>query len=294
MTNLIYVKAERIILKDSHDYSEKWVQDRIFEDPKILGLGNVLPWQKERIQHGYGRLDILLQDMNEETRYEVEIQLGSTNESHIIRVLEYWDIEKKRNPNFNHVAVLIAEDITSRFLNVISLFNGVIPLMALQMEAIKIEDRISLFFTKVLDQRGLSIFEGDEPTEQTDRPYWEERGTKKTVGLADELMKIVNTLDPNLKLKYNKFYIGLAHDGQPFNFVAFKPQKNAIRLEIKLPESEEISEKLETANLEILEYSTRNKRYLVRLSRDDIENNLDLLTELLTRSFNEFRSDNPD
>ena len=140
MTDLTYVKAEKIILKDSREYNEKWVQDRIFEDPKILGLGNLLPWQKERIQPGAGRLDILLQDINEETRYEIEIQLGSTNESHIIRVLEYWDLEKKRNPNFNHVAVLISEDITGRFLNVIRLFNGVIPLMALQMEAIKIED----------------------------------------------------------------------------------------------------------------------------------------------------------
>jgi len=293
MTDLKYIKAERLLLKDRPEYSEKWVQDRIFEDPKILGLGDLLPWQKERMQPGAGRLDILLQDINEETRYEVEIQLGKTNETHIIRVLEYWDFEKKRNPNFNHVAVLVAEDITSRFLNVISLFNGVIPLIALQMEAIKIEDRISLVFTKVLDQRRLSIFEGDEPTEPTNRSYWEKRGTKKTVELADELMKIVNTLDPNLELKYNKFYIGLAHNGQPYNFIALKPQKNAIRLEIKLQESEEISEML-SANLEVLEYSSRNGRYLLRLSKDDITNNQDLLTEIITRSFKEFGSDNSD
>lgn len=291
MIGLKYVKAERLNLRDTPEYTEKWVQDRIIEDPKILGLGELLPWQKERIQPGAGRLDILLQDLNEETRYEVEIQLGKTNESHIIRVLEYWDFEKKRNPNFNHVAVLVAEDITSRFLNVISLFNGVIPLMALQMEAFKIEDHISLVFTKVLDQRNLSIFEGEEPTEPTNRAYWEKRGTKKTVELADELMKIVKALDPNLELKYNKFYIGLAHDGQPFNFAAFKPQKTAIRLELKLPESEEIKEKLETANLEILEYSSRYGRYLVRLSREDIEKNHELLAELFSKSFMEFRSD---
>ena len=106
-------------------------------------------------------------------------------------------------------------------------------------------------------------------------------------------MKIVNTLDPNLELKYNKFYIGLAHNGQPYNFIALKPQKNAIRLEIKLQESEEITEKL-TANLEVLEYSSRNGRYLLRLSKDDITNNQDLLTELITRSFKEFGSDNSD
>ena len=48
-------------------------------------------------------------------------------ESHIIRTIEYWDIERKRYPQYEHCAVLVAEDITSRFLNVISLFNGTIP-----------------------------------------------------------------------------------------------------------------------------------------------------------------------
>jgi len=38
-----------------------------------------------------GRLDLLLQDANQR-RYEVEIQLGATDESHIIRTIEYWDI----------------------------------------------------------------------------------------------------------------------------------------------------------------------------------------------------------
>ena len=60
-------------------------------------------------------------------RYEVEVQLGATDESHIIRTIDYWDIERKRYPQYDHTAVIVAEDITSRFLNVISLFNGMIP-----------------------------------------------------------------------------------------------------------------------------------------------------------------------
>ena len=51
------------------------------------------------------------------------------------RTIEYWDIERKRYPQYEHSAVIVAEDITARFLNVISLFNGQIPLMALQMSA---------------------------------------------------------------------------------------------------------------------------------------------------------------
>jgi hypothetical protein len=51
----------------------------------------------------------------------------------------------------DHYAVIVAEDITSRFLNVIGLFNGFIPLIALQMSALKFGDQISLVFTKVVD-----------------------------------------------------------------------------------------------------------------------------------------------
>jgi len=67
-----------------------------------------------------GRLDLLLEDPDPEaaTRYEVEIQLGATDESHIIRTVEYWDIERKRYPQYEHCAVIIAEEVTSRFLNV--------------------------------------------------------------------------------------------------------------------------------------------------------------------------------
>jgi len=70
---------------------------------------------------------VVLQDSETNQRYEVEIQLGATDESHIIRTIEYWDIERKRYPQYDHCAAIVAEDITSRFLNVISLFNGFIP-----------------------------------------------------------------------------------------------------------------------------------------------------------------------
>ena len=84
------------------------------------------------------------------------------------------------------------------------------------------------------------------------------------------------------------------HEVYPFNFITFKPQKNVIRLELKLSETEETNEKLEAANLEILQYSSRNGRYLIRLSGEDLKNYLDLLTELITQSYNEFGNDNTD
>ena len=135
-----HIKLQTINLKTHQELNEKWLQDVIADDPSIVGLGDVILKDKERIQPRAGRLDLLMQDSDGNGRYEIEIQLGSTDESHIIRTIEYWDIERRRYPQYDHTAVIIAEDITSRFLNVISLFNGFIPLMAIQVTAIKTED----------------------------------------------------------------------------------------------------------------------------------------------------------
>ncbi len=119
-----FKRSERIALRLHPELNEKWAQELIAADPSIIGLGDLVLREKERIQPRAGRLDLLLQDLETKRRYEVEIQLGPTDETHIIRTIEYWDIERKRYPQYEHFAVLIAEDITSRFLNVVALFNG--------------------------------------------------------------------------------------------------------------------------------------------------------------------------
>lgn len=281
-----YVKFEKLSIKAHPEFNERWVQDRIAEDPSILGLGDVILKDKERIQPRAGRLDLLLQEADGNRRYEVEVQLGATDESHIIRTIEYWDIERKRYPQYDHTAVIVAEDITSRFLNVISLFNGTIPLVAIQMNALKTGDQVGLVFTTVLDQVSLGLVDEDEEVhETTDRSYWEKRGSKKTVALADELLELVRKLDPTLELKYNKFYIGLARNGQPDNFVIFRPKKSWVSVEPRLKRSEETQERLETAGCDVMDYDERWGRYRIRLAPGDISKHADLLTELLKEAY---------
>src|SRR5262249_33977948 len=183
---------------------------------------------------------------------------GKTDESHIIRTIEYRDIERKRYPQYEHTAVIVAEDITSRFLNVISMFNGFIPLVAIQMQAYKLGDQISLVFTTVLSQMKLGmVAEDEEVAEAADRGYWEGRGSKATLEMTDDLLGIVRALDPELSLKYNKFYIGLAKNGQPNNFVVFRPKKDWVRLEVRLERSDAMQAKLEEAGLDVMDYDDR-------------------------------------
>lgn len=283
MGNLTYVKPEKVWLKEHQILNERWVQQIIADDPSILGLGDLVLKDKERIQPRAGRLDLLLQDAETNRRYEVEIQLGKTDESHIIRTIEYWDIERKRYPQYDHCAVIVAEDITSRFLNVVSLFNGFIPLVVVQMNAIKIGEQVSLVFTTVLDELPLGLVDEDEEIKEvTDRAYWERRGTKATVAMADELLEIIKAFDKELELKYNKFYIGLAKkNGQPNNFVTFQPQKNSLRLEPRLKREDGMEEKLEAAGLDVMGYDKQWGRYRIRLAKGDVKKHSEFLTNLI-------------
>lgn len=287
MKNLKYVAPEKISLKNNSELNEKWVQERLAEAPAILGLGDLIFKDKERIQPRAGRLDLLLQDAESNHRYEVEIQLGQTDESHIIRTIEYWDIERKRYPQYDHTAVIVAEDITSRFLNVISLFNGFIPVIAIQMNAIKVGDNVSLIFTTVLNEMSFGLVEEDEEShEVTDRNYWEQRGSKETVGMVDSVLEIIKKFAPDLQLKYNKFYIGLAKNEQPNNFAIFRAQKNGLRIEVRLPRSEDVEKNLEQIGLDVMDYDQRWSRYRIRLTKEDIKKHADFISEFLLKAYN--------
>ncbi len=44
-----------------------------------------------------------------DTFYEEEVMLGALDESHIIRTIEYWRVERQRRPGSEHRAVIVAE-----------------------------------------------------------------------------------------------------------------------------------------------------------------------------------------
>jgi predicted transport protein len=286
--SLNYIRPERIWLKDHVEMREKWVQDRIAEDPGLLGLGKLVLRDKERPQPRAGRLDLLLQDADSNQRYEVEIQLGKTDEAHLIRTIEYWDIERKRYPQYKHTAVIVAEDITSRFLNVIALFNGAIPLIAIQMQAVKLGDSVSLVCSTVLGEVTFGLVDEDEEVrEVTDRAYWEKLGSKTTVELADELLKIIKPFNPEMELKYNKFYIGLAKNGQPNNFVVFVPKKDWLRMEVRLPRADETQTELEDAGLDLMDYDGNWGRYRIKLGKGDVQKHESFIAKFLKRAYEE-------
>lgn len=95
----------------------------------------------------------------------------------------------------------------------------------------------------------------------------------------------IKSLDPNLELKYNKSYIGLSKDGQPYNSVTFRPKKNFLTFEPKLPKSEELDKLIEEAGLDTLEYNKRWGFYRLRLTAGDIGSKAAVLRRLIKDAY---------
>lgn len=172
-------------------YSEKWLEDQIANNPAILGLGEGLKVvYRQREQASGGRLDLLLEDIgsDEGPMFEVELMLGKTDASHIIRTIEYWDNEKRKWPKRAHTAVIVAESITNRFFNVIRLLGDAIPIIAIQANLIEADGKCILHFSTVLDTY-TEPEQGTDGTGPADEAYWVQNapGTLKMAKMLQEL-----------------------------------------------------------------------------------------------------------
>ena len=253
-------KPEQISLREHPEINEKIIQKKIAEDPSILGLGDLILKDIERTQPRAGRLDLLFQDPETYRRYEVEIQLGKTDESHVIRTIEYWDIERKRYPQYDHCAVIIAEDITSRFLNVIHLFNGFIPIVAIQMNAFKFGEDIGLVFTKILDEMPLGLVDEDEEREvqqiSTNREFWVKKTSNDTVILTDKFLEIINETSNNYQFIYTQGNVRVSKNGELMSFIRLRIRKrNHFVLVLSAPKSEDIDLLIENNDLDDMGYN---------------------------------------
>ena len=273
MTNLSFAKHEKINLAKHPDFNERWVQERIEDDPSIIGLGDSLRLlDRERVLKGGGRLDLLLADDNYDRRYEVELQLGKTDPSHIIRCMEYWDLERRKYPGYDHVAVIIAEDVTTRFLNVISLMSGSIPIIAIQLDALRVGESVLLNFVQVLDQTDLRTDDEGETGGgggggPTSREYWKEKAGADLLSVSDSMLEWLNAeTKDNWEFNYLKGYFGLRANGVVNNFIHFspKPTKRSTNIVFRNEDATSWAERFED---EGIPSQAKRKRLRISINR---------------------------
>ena len=262
--------------------NEYWLQAVIADNPKILGLGDDVELvDKERRQPSGGRLDLLLKNDNSNERFELEVQLGATDETHIVRTIEYWDIERRRYPGVDHVAVIAAEEISGRFFNVVGLFGNHIPLVALKVTAFQsTEGKTPLHFYKILDTRDLvSSVLDEEQNEEANEAYWVGRSTKAMIDLSHKVIAEISSGKP----RYTKYYISTTVSGEPAAAkLILHPRKNYIWVRVALPEKDDITEKLlETSIFDCYKRGS----YWFRLSQDDeFQQNKKILADLYRKA----------
>jgi hypothetical protein len=206
------IKIGKKIFIRSAGKDEYWLQNIIHQNPKVLGLGDLIVINREKKQASGGKLDILLKDSEQNSMYEVEVMLGETDPSHIIRSIEYWDNEKRKYPQRQHFCVLVAESFDRRYFNIIQLMSLNIPMIAIQVDLLDVNSEKILNFTKIVDiyiepeEAEEDIKTVTETSWTTDAPWVNEN--------AKEFKSLLKDQGNNITLGYTQSYVSLNIDGK--------------------------------------------------------------------------------
>lgn len=267
--------ATAVSIRES-GFDEYWLRDQIYDNPNCLGLGELESVSKERIQSSGGRLDILLKNPEDDSMYEVEIMLGETDESHIIRTIEYWDNEKRRWPQRQHYAVLVAECITRRFFNVIQLLSHSIPIIAVQVNMIVSGGHKALHFSKVLD----TYEEPDDGTgdgEIYDETFWKKKAPW-TIEAARALLDCIGDIFESPTIRFVKNYIAFTVLGNNYFWLHKRSaKKSLLGFRISDEHLDEVSQLLDEQNISFVQ---KRNRFKITSDAEFVTKNRDLFGQI--------------
>lgn len=86
----------------------------------------------------------------------------------------------------------------------------------------------------------------------------------------EDLLAYARLFDPELELKYTWLYIGMSRRRQVYNSATFRSRKNHLLLGLRLPESEEYTQRIEAGGIETQPYERREGTYRLRLNKRDL------------------------
>lgn len=264
--------SKRISIRDAGK-DEYWLQNEIYNNPSCLGLGDLVARVKEKRQSSGGRLDILLENPEDDAMYEVEVMLGKTDESHIIRTIEYWDNEKRLRPQRKHYAVLVAETVNKRFFNVVHLLSYSIPIIAIQVSLLQYKEEYSLFFTTILNTYEEVEDKNDQGRVET-KDFWI-KDAKWVVESAEYLNDVYKNHSFDTKLGFTASYISVSF----FNtnriwFYKRRKGKSWIDINVKGNFQDAVCEKFDEKNITAI----RKEEFLcLNIDKNFLENNNEVL-----------------
>ena len=266
------IKAGKKISIRSAGKDEYWLQNYICDKPGILGLGDLSVVSRETIQSSGGRLDILMKNPVDNSMYEIEVMLGETDPSHIIRTIEYWDIEKRKYPKRTHYPVLVAENFNKRYFNVLHILSLHVPMIAIQVDMLEVDGQKIINFNKVLN-----IYEEqieDEDTNIVNETTWS-NDANWTLQTARELLGILKDCEQALKLNFTQSYVALVSSrGNAYMLNKRHEPKSSLYFIEKNEEKVEAIKNLSDTFSIPLTYS-KYQEFIINVDKDFIKKNKD-------------------
>ena len=115
-------RKRKISLRNKN-INEKFVQEYFEQNINFLGFTDGILLDKEEIQPGSKRLNMLFQESGTERCYVVGVKLGNLDENHILKTIEYWNLSKKKYPKFEHCIIFYVGNITGEAMLLLDSYN---------------------------------------------------------------------------------------------------------------------------------------------------------------------------
>ncbi len=285
---LTYVHSETFSLKDHPGFDESWLEKQVREHPEILGLASAKVVHSQIQQKSGGRVDLLLKDEVNEKYYTVELMLGAVDASHIVRTMDYFLREETRADaeDWDHVAVLVAEDIRgSRFANVVEYLSRKMPLIVMELSALRVGDYVTLKSVPIFDRTQDSEEGPFEEQDEITRESWIKKSSRESVEIVDRFGEILRKLTDDLNLTYKSF-IGVAVGNRPQNFVYFSPKREFVRVHVQqISNATEWRNRISGAGFTLLE---SEKGLKFRVFPRQFETHRNMFVELFNQAYKEW------
>ena len=103
------------------------VVQKIAANPTALGLGD--------LEVRSSASGLLLEDPAEAILYAVRVCADPVTDASIIRLVEYWAAVRREYPGRRCIAVFAAEQMSTRYRDVLAAITGAVPLLVLEMSS---------------------------------------------------------------------------------------------------------------------------------------------------------------
>ena len=135
-------RKRKISLRNKN-INENIVQDYFEKNINIIGLTNGIFLDKEELQSGSKRLNMLFKEKNTKKCYVVGVKLGNLDENHIIKTIEYWNLAKKKYPKYEHCIIFCVGNITGEAMVLLNSYDKQSQIIVYIISAFKYYEKLS-------------------------------------------------------------------------------------------------------------------------------------------------------